>query len=190
MTAETLRTLSIIAFSIAAAALIVGAVLWFTLNIKGVIDFLTGRNVKKATENFGSSAGRVLYKRPTGGVPRQSKSAGTAKAKNEKVRKKGPKKSEPTMPLADNEPNASSTMPNSEPTTALSEGTMLLDNSDSVEGTALLDDSDSVEGTALLDDSDPIDGTTLLDAQSAKHSSFVITESIVIVHTDEDIKFE
>lgn len=188
--ADTLRMLSVIAFSIASAALVVGVILWFTLNIQNVIGYLTGRNVKKATENIGSLGGRTLYKRPNGNVGKNKKQADKAKPQKAQKRKKAEPVVESTMPLA------------VEPTTALAEGTALLDGSDGVEGTALLDGSDGVEGTALLDGSDGVEGTallddgeqaegtTVLDAQSAKYSSFVITESIVMVHTDEDIKIK
>ena len=167
MSAETLRTISVIAFSIAAVSLIAGVVLWFTLNIQNVIGFLTGRNVKKATESFGSAAGRKLYNRPSGNAVKPAK----------QTKKKTVPAVEATAPLDGDETVAPTSMLESEPTTAL------------VEGTALLDDSEQVEGTALLDEDEAVNGTMLLDEDNVKHSGFVITESIVMVHTDEHIKF-
>lgn len=166
MSAETLRLISVIAFSIAAASLIVGAILWFTLNIQNVIGFLTGRNARKATESLGSMTGRTLYKRPNGNAAKPSKTAKPAKAKKGQPKKKAEPKIEPTTPLDSADVVAPTTMLESEPTTALA------------------------EDTALLDDGGPLEGTMLLDADSAKHASFVITESIVMVHTDEDIKLQ
>ena len=164
---ETLRTISVIAFSIAAVSLIASVILWFTLNIQNVIGFLTGRNVKRATENFGSAAGRKLYKRPSGNAAKPGKPA----------KKITVPAVEATAPLDGDETVAPTSMLESEPTTALAEGT------------ALLDDSEQVEGTALLEEEEAVDGTTLLEEDRIKHSSFVITESIVMVHTDEHIKF-
>lgn len=181
MSAELLRTLSVVAFSIAAGALIVGVILWFTLNISNVIGFLSGRNVKRATETLTGEVGRTIYKRPNVNMAKKEPSNKTEPVKKKKSEKKPEKKravpeAEPTIALEERDAVAPTTLLYTEPTTALSEGTMLLDASGIVEGTTLLDDVNEVEGT------------TLLTTDEEKYSDFVITASIVMVHTDERIK--
>lgn len=177
MSAELLRTLSVVAFSIAAGALVVAVILWFTLNIRNVIGFLSGRNAKRATENLLGEASKTIYKRPNVNLAKKefANQKETPKKKKPEKKKAVPEVA-PTTALDGKNTVAPTTLLASEPTTPLYEGTMLLD------------DLETVEGTALLDDSDDVAGTTLLTPEETKHSNFVITESILMVHTDEHIR--
>ena len=185
MSDELLRTLSVVAFSIAAGALVVAVILWFTLNIRNVIGFLSGRNAKRATENLLGEASKTIYKRPNVNLAKKefANQKETPKKKKPEKKKAVPEVA-PTTALDGKNTVAPTTLLASEPTTPLaSEPTTPL-----YEGTMLLDDLETVEGTALLDDSDDVAGTTLLTPEETKHSNFVITESILMVHTDEHIR--
>ena len=180
MNSYTLRLIATIAFSLAAAALILAVILWFTLKIKDVIGFLTGRSQKKAAENFSGTSGYGLNKRTKARFAGRTTSG---KAPEVKMRRTPV---EATAPL-DAQSGAADTVPlNVEGTMPLNvEGTMPLS-----EETTLLSGGGAVEETTLLEDAAEPEGTTLLDAGDVRYSDFVVTESIVMVHTNEKISFK
>lgn len=172
MNSYTLRLIATIAFSLAAAALILAVILWFTLKIKDVIGFLTGRNQKKAAENFSGTSGYGLNKRTKARFAGRTTSG---KAPEVKMRRTPV---EATAPL-DAQSGVADTVPlNVEGTMPLSEETTLLSGGGAVEETTLLEDAAEPEGTTLLDEGD------------VRYSDFVVTESIVMVHTNEKISFK
>lgn len=170
MTSDTLRLIATVAFSLAAAALIVAVVLWFSLKIKDVIWFLTGRSAKIATKNFDGAGHYAASKRSKGVFARTNDTPVQVKPRKKATTV------EATAPL-DRANGISETVPLDNATVPLSEETMPLG------------DDAPIEGTTLLDNTDDTGATTLLEPSEAKRSDFVITESIVMVHTDERISF-
>lgn len=184
MNAEILQMTSVIAFSISGILFIAAVILYFRLNVRGLVDDLSGRMAERQIRELreanrqteGNKNARIPYDTP--GERTTSKlSFG--------------KKKEKTSPLA--EKNTGRLRAEQESTALLAEeGTALLEEESTTllaeEGTTLLAEEGTTllaeEGTTLLAE----EGTTLLEGAAAKvgHGCQLLID-VMVIHTEERI---
>ena len=178
MSAEVLQTISIVAFILGAVLAIVAVILWFRLNVRGIIDDLSGKKAERQIrelreqnkqEESDSNKGRVVYNPSTG---KSTSKLGTGK-KNDATDKlteplKRVKKKERIV-----QEDATALLQEEEGTTVLEQevGTTVLEDE---EGTTVLRTEE--EGTTVL-------GTTVVQLQNGYR--MVLNE--IVIHTKERI---
>ncbi len=177
--AETLSTLSLISFIVAAVFLVIAAFLWFAFGIPGVIGDLTGKTQKRSIEQIRAASASNTNKKTSGFLGKKTSSLGKREVQNSQIE---------TGVL--NENKASGV--DSEATGLLdTNATELLDS----QATGMLDDN----ATALLD-SDATgllidDNTTglLVEEEELRPKreggmKLEMIEQVILIHTREIIK--
>lgn len=175
--------ISIVAFSLSAILAVIAAILFFKLNVRGLMDDLSGKKAERQIREIreqnmqpvGNKNGRILQDTPVEKTPSKLLFG---------------KKAEKTARLAAE--NTARLSRDEESTTLLQDGresTALLQNAG--ESTTLLQEKD--EGTTLLNNDDGTallaeEGTTLLEGPAAKlqHSNQLLVD-VMVIHTEERI---
>lgn len=161
MSAEVLQIISIVAFSLSGLFLIIAVILFFRLNIRSVVDDLSGKKAERQIRELrelNQQANvniRSLYQPSTGKGSTESGKSNTLSLETEKLQDV----EEQTLRLQIDED-----------TDLLEEATDLLE----AEGTTLLEE----EGTTLLEDS-----SAELELQGGYH--LLVNE--ILIHTEERI---
>lgn len=186
MSVEIMQTISVVAFGLAGVFAIAALVLWFRLNVKGIIDDLSGKKAERQIRELREQniqnqmedkKGRVVYDTPS---ERTTTKLGFGKKKEST--------SQLTAPLQKKRPEP---MPVQEEATALlqsEEATTLLDTE---EGTTVLE---AEAGTTVLEQEE---GTTVLEAEEGTtvlasneiilQNGYRLVLNEVVVHTKERI---
>jgi len=181
-----MQTISVVAFGLAGVFAIAALVLWFRLNVKGIIDDLSGKKAERQIRELREQniqnqmedkKGRVVYDTPS---ERTTTKLGFGKKKEST--------SQLTAPLQKKRPEP---MPVQEEATALlqsEEATTLLDTE---EGTTVLE---AEAGTTVLEQEE---GTTVLEAEEGTtvlasneiilQNGYRLVLNEVVVHTKERI---
>jgi len=187
VSADVLQTISIVAFILGAVLAIVAVILWFRLNVRGIIDDLSGKKAERQIrelreqnkqEESDSNKGRVVYNPSTGKstskLGKSKKNDATDKLTEplKLVKKKGQAVQEDATALLQEE-EGTVVLDTEEGTTVLEQevGTTVLENE---EGTTVL--SADEEGTTVL-------GNTVVQLQNGYR--MVLNE--IVIHTKERI---
>lgn len=176
MTSEIMRTIGLVAFSLAGAALILAVVLWITLDIKNVIGFLSGKNAEKAIRALregkrGSAAYSISSKPGEAPAPKYAGNSFSAEAvdKTVLINHQDSDFGDETVSL-DNDTRALD-----DETIALGDETMAIDD-------VPVPQYDDYMGTEIIDTP---------ERSNAKLSSFFDDEETVILTTEPDeIEFD
>lgn len=175
---QTLSTLSVISFAIAGVCLVIAIILWFYFRIPTVIGDLSGRTAKKSIEKMriaNEKTGAKNYKESKTNAER-GKLTGTMPDMGKTSSKKEPADDEmPETGVLDE--NLETNFKSEETGVLYEESTELLDG---MEKTSLLEDENA---TARLD--------LLLEKEKNKTGGkkLIIIEEVMLIHTDEEIKF-
>jgi len=187
VSADVLQTISIIAFILGAVLAIVAVILWFRLNVRGIIDDLSGKKAERQIrelreqnkqEESDSNKGRVAYNPSTG--------KSTSKLGFGKKKELTDKLTEPVIvarsQVQDEQENATALLQEEEGTVVLEmeEGTMVLEQEI---GTSVLEDE---EGTIVLSADE--EGTTVLgDIGIQLQNGYRMILNEIVIHTKERI---
>ncbi|MBR2401422.1 MAG: hypothetical protein IKB01_01450 [Lachnospiraceae bacterium] len=194
MSVDIMQTISIVAFVLAGIFAVVALILWFTLNVRGIIDDLSGKKAERqirelreqnVQSQMADRKNRVVYTNPT---EKNTSKLGFDKKKEST--------SQLTVPLPKRE--ASPAYRDMEQTALLQEeGTTLLEDENGTvvlemeEGTTVLEVEEGTtvlgteEGTTVLGDEE---GTTVLAQEVPMlQNGYQLVLNEIVIHTKERI---
>lgn len=178
MSADVLQTISIVAFILGAVLAIVAVILWFRLNVRGIIDDLSGKKAERQIrelreqnrqEESDSNKGRVVYNPSTG--------KSTSKLGFSKKKETTDKLTEPLVAtkqsVRDEQDEDTALLQEVDETTILEQE----------EGTTVLGDE---EGTTVLGSDE--EGTTVLEDTAVQlQNGYQMILNEIVIHTKERI---
>ena len=185
-----MQTISIVAFGLSGIFAIVAIVLWFRLNVRGIIDDLSGKKAERQIRELREQniqnqmedkKGRVVYDTSSGRITTKL-GVGKKKESTSQLTTPLPKKRTETVnPSTVGEDTATTLLDNEEGTTVLEQdmGTTVLEVE---EGTTVLE---TEEGTTVLEAEE---GTTVLASEEpVLNNGYRLVLNEVVVHTRERI---
>lgn len=186
MSVDIMQTISIAAFGLAGIFAIVAVILWFRLNVRGIIDDLSGKKAERQIRELreqnvqtqmADRKGRVVYDTPS---ERTTSKLGFGKKKESTSQLTAPLPKKKTEPVYVKE-EETALLQEEVATTLLEqeEGTTVLEQE---EGTTVLEQE---EGTTVLEQEE---GTTVLSsAEQILQNGYRLILNEVVVHTKERI---
>ncbi len=173
--AETLSTLSIVAFAVAGVALLLAVFFWFFFKIPSVIGDLTGRTAKKSIANMRAANEKTGAKGYRGSKINAERGKLTETIPHEQKQKA-------KQPISGTQQAADPTRPETGVLAANRETGFVS------EPTGLLPDT---ETTGLLVDEDataPLAATPAPTPKNVGGKSMILLEEVMLIHTDEVIE--